>query len=463
MLYLTKKSRKDEKNMNLHIRYKKMTAGLLTAALSFGIFSISPVQAATSLKLSKKTATVTVNKSITITANKNVSKWKSSNKAIATVKKISNKKAKITGRKKGTCKITAKSGKKTVKVKITVHAKAIKTPTVTKLPAATSTPVISATPFVTNTPIVTTKPVITTTPIATEPSQTATPVVTETPVVTSIPAITEVPTAIATTTPTLEQPASSAPPVPTGAPMVTIAPSITTGPATTLDISNVKISCYYKENNQSILTLQNDTAVNFEIDKNEYYLEKKTETGWNSLPATDIYRDPDPVQLQANSILSYSLQYLDDYGTLPSGTYRIVVPLHYNDPYSKDASTYYVSCEFIIGALSTEKLSMTVTPNVDKKLSVTLQNNNSYSVKLDQSDYNIERWENDTWLPLPSIAILTPERPITLEANTTNTFSIDYTEYFGSLPSGTYRIVLPVWQTENTSNRTVLYQTFTLD
>ena len=42
--------------MNLHIRYKKMTAGLLTAALSFGVFSISPVQAATSLKLSKKTA-----------------------------------------------------------------------------------------------------------------------------------------------------------------------------------------------------------------------------------------------------------------------------------------------------------------------------------------------------------------------------------------------------------------------
>lgn len=451
--------------MNLHIRYKKMTAGLLTAVLSFGVFSISPVQAATSLKLSKKTATVTVNKSITITANKNVSKWKSSNKAIATVKKISNKKAKITGRKKGTCKITAKSGKKTVKVKITVRAKAIpaSTPTVTKLPTTTSTPVTTATPFVTSTPIVTTNPVITTTPIATEPTSTTTPFITETPIVSSTPAITEIPTPIATTTPVTEQPSFSVAPVPTGTPIVTTTPSITTTPTTTLDISKVQMSCFYKENNQSILTLQNDTAVNFEINTNDYYLEQKTQTGWNSLPAIDIYREPVSVQLQANSILSYSLENLDDYGNLPSGTYRIVIPLHYNVPYSNETSTYYVSCEFIIGALSTGKLSMTITPNIDKKLSVTLQNNNTYSIKLDQSNYNIELWKDGAWLPLPSINVLTPERPITLEANTTNTFSIDYTEYFGSLPSGTYRIVLPVWQTENTSNRTVLYQTFTLD
>lgn len=98
--------------MNLHIRYKKMTAGLLTAALSFGVFSISPVQAATSLKLSKKTATVTVNKSITITANKNVSKWKSSNKAIATVKKSATKRQKLLVVKKELAKLLQKVEKR---------------------------------------------------------------------------------------------------------------------------------------------------------------------------------------------------------------------------------------------------------------------------------------------------------------------------------------------------------------
>ena len=165
MLYLTKKSRKDEKNMNLHIRYKKMTAGLLTAALSFGIFSISPVQAATSLKLSKKTATVTVklksgltsqvkvkvqksdvaatsvtvlnkstNKKISGTVTLKMKKkltlattvapvtckqkvtFTSSNKKIATVTSS----GVITAKKKGTVTITVKVGRKSAKVKIKV-------------------------------------------------------------------------------------------------------------------------------------------------------------------------------------------------------------------------------------------------------------------------------------------------------------------------------------------------------
>ena len=52
----------------------------------------------------------------TLTKGDSIAKWKSSNNKIATV----DKKGKITAKKKGTTIITVKSGKKTVKCKVTV-------------------------------------------------------------------------------------------------------------------------------------------------------------------------------------------------------------------------------------------------------------------------------------------------------------------------------------------------------
>lgn len=74
---------------------------------------IMTVEAATSVKISKKNASIYVGKSLTlkITGSKSKVKWSSSNKAIAIV----NSKGKVTGKKKGTVNITAKvSGKKYV-------------------------------------------------------------------------------------------------------------------------------------------------------------------------------------------------------------------------------------------------------------------------------------------------------------------------------------------------------------
>lgn len=94
-------------------------------------------QAATKLQVSVSKCTLQVGKTKTVSANKKVT-WKSSNKKVATVKKITGKKAKITAKKKGTCKITAIAGKKKSVIKVTVRKATVK-PTVT--PTVTTEPV----------------------------------------------------------------------------------------------------------------------------------------------------------------------------------------------------------------------------------------------------------------------------------------------------------------------------------
>lgn len=87
---------------------------------------------ASSIKLNKKTATVTVGSSITLTASvsgksKTIT-WSSSNKAIATVVN-----GKVTGKKAGTATITAKANGQTATCKITVKAKLTKKAKVLRL------------------------------------------------------------------------------------------------------------------------------------------------------------------------------------------------------------------------------------------------------------------------------------------------------------------------------------------
>lgn len=457
-------------------RHKKAMTLMLTATLTLGTMSISPSQAATTLKLSEKSVTITVGKSTTITANKKIKKWKSSNKTIATVKKVTNKKAKITGRKKGSCKITATNGKKTVKVNVTVRGKstATATPTITNTPVATTTvvpntPEVTATiPVVTNTPIVTeapatsTNPALTNTPIITE-----TPVITEKPEVTATFSATEIPSS--STTPTMtREPVTTDIPVVTTKPAVTTNPAITTtpsaietvSPSSIIDINKVQASFVY--GNEKILSIQNDNPVDFQFYTNGYYLEQKTDDAWMPLPAIAIYREPVPAVLKANSSISYSVEYLEDYGNLKDGTYRIVVPLFYTAPNATEATTYYVTSEFTIGDFAKESVSMTVTEQSNNGLSITITNSNNSPIQLNQAAYDIEVFKNDEWISLPSVAMLRPTLPMTVTEHATSTFSIEYTEYYGFLPAGTYRIVLPISQSGNTNTDTVLYGTFSI-
>ena len=85
----------------------------------------STVQAASSIKISKKKKTLRVGDKYTlkITGTSKKVKWKSSNKKVATV----NSKGKVKAKKKGTATITAKVGGKKYKCKITVKkAKVLK-------------------------------------------------------------------------------------------------------------------------------------------------------------------------------------------------------------------------------------------------------------------------------------------------------------------------------------------------
>ena len=92
---------------------------LLTGQVVFtNLSTTSVVQAASSIKLSKKKKTLRVGDKYTlkITGTSKKVKWTSSNKKVATV----NSKGKVKAKKKGTATITAKVGGKKYKCKITV-------------------------------------------------------------------------------------------------------------------------------------------------------------------------------------------------------------------------------------------------------------------------------------------------------------------------------------------------------
>ena len=110
------------------MRKKKIIASLMAAsvvATTLATTQPTLVQAATKLKVSVTKCTLQVGKTKKISANKKVT-WKSSDKKVATVKKVNGKKATITALKKGTCKITASTGKKKSVIKVTVKKSNVK-------------------------------------------------------------------------------------------------------------------------------------------------------------------------------------------------------------------------------------------------------------------------------------------------------------------------------------------------
>lgn len=157
-----------------------MIVGLICASLTMGICSITTEavyakdtdngslvkqlaqqQEEEKIVISKKEKEVTlqVDKAITIKTNKKAT-WKVSNKKIVKIKKLSNKKISITGKKKGTCTLTAKYGKVSKKIKVTVKAKK-KTVQTEPTPLVTPTAVPSEAPVAPIEPIITKMPGIT--------------------------------------------------------------------------------------------------------------------------------------------------------------------------------------------------------------------------------------------------------------------------------------------------------------
>ena len=99
---------------------KKAMALLMAAVLAGSALYSGVADAASAIKLNKKTAKIAVGKSVTlkVRGTKKV-KWKSSKKSVATV----NAKGKVTGKKAGKAVVTAKVKGKTLKCKVTVTKK----------------------------------------------------------------------------------------------------------------------------------------------------------------------------------------------------------------------------------------------------------------------------------------------------------------------------------------------------
>ena len=139
------------------------------------------VNAATKVKINKKSATIYVGKTVQlkVTGTQKKVTWKSSNKKVATV----TTKGKVKGVKKGKATITATVSKKKYSCKVTVKEKVIATATPTVKPTEKPNAIATEIPKATNTP----KPTVIPTEI---PMSTPTPppgsiiIPTQTPVVT---------------------------------------------------------------------------------------------------------------------------------------------------------------------------------------------------------------------------------------------------------------------------------------
>jgi hypothetical protein len=98
--------------------YKRFISVITILALLAVLIPMNVTEASSQLELNKTKAKICVNQVVKLKVTNSSSKvtWKSSNTKIATVSKS----GKVTGKKVGTCTITAKVGKKSVKCKVTV-------------------------------------------------------------------------------------------------------------------------------------------------------------------------------------------------------------------------------------------------------------------------------------------------------------------------------------------------------
>ncbi len=138
------------------VKFKKLAIFVLAVAI---IFAVQANAAKKKVKLSTTKISLYVGDSykLKLKNNKKKVKWSSSNKKVATV----SKKGKVKAKKKGSCRITAKVGKKKYVCKVTVKKEKVRvvkvmvtpTPLPTEVPRPTLTPRSTLTPRPTLTPI----------------------------------------------------------------------------------------------------------------------------------------------------------------------------------------------------------------------------------------------------------------------------------------------------------------------
>lgn len=126
---------------------KKKGTATITAKVGKKKYTCKVTVKAPAVTLSEKSKTLTVGQSFNLTLkNTNSSvKWTTSNKNVATIKKVSKYKYKVTGKKAGTATITAKVGSKKYSCKVTVEAPSLSSTKLSLTVGSSSTLKISGT------------------------------------------------------------------------------------------------------------------------------------------------------------------------------------------------------------------------------------------------------------------------------------------------------------------------------
>ena len=452
------------------------------------------------LSLSAKKVTLSVGASKSVSANQKVS-WKLSNKKIVQVKKLSNKKLKLTGKTIGKCILTAYKGKTKKTVTIIVKAASSTVPSAT--PIAGTMPVVNTMP-----PTGLTPPTSNAVPVSPSPNTTAsaTPMVSAPPVQqgstqipTGIPGTTnptfpstEVPAQTATTVPTIAAtnttPTTSAtevatksasPESVTATPISTASgPSFSPSVATTTSCANCTPSmeptgtpvCSTEkpvastEPVEMIVTSVNENSVELEFRNHTSYLatrgynftlEKKENGCWKEVPKRENAQEETPdlsleVPPYAWEQCNVPVTFDAYFNSLPSGIYRLSMQLHleehflYNDEYDVTAHAIFVAPE--------QPVEMTVTNVYENSVELHFCNHFDFSVGFGYN-FTLEKKENgywrkvpqreDAWDPIPNLYF-------TLEPGEEKNYDVPVTfgSYFNSLPSGTYRISTQIQATD---------------
>ena len=192
----------------------------LVLAGSMVISMISPADAASKMRISKKKVTIAKGEKVTLKVKKATKKVKWSvtkGKKVVTLSKKKKTSVVVTGKKAGKAVVTAKAGKKKATCKITVTA--AKKNQATQAPEATTT--VTAAPA-SQTPAATAKASAAPT-ASVAPTATAAPTATVAPTATAAPTATVAPTATA-------EPTATVAPTATAAPTATVAPTATAAP-----------------------------------------------------------------------------------------------------------------------------------------------------------------------------------------------------------------------------------------
>lgn len=438
------------------MKKKKVIASLVVASVvATTLTTAQPTitQAATNLKVSVAKCTLQVGKTKTVSANKKVT-WKSSDKNVATVKKVNGKKATITALKKGTCKITASAGKKKSVIKVTVKKSSVKynvTPTTN--PQVILGEITSGGAVSTNTPTT-----------SQETPKNDTQVYMNETCGVSIGL-----SDVNTTSGTIVIKNNSGAEVSFGmgysiekyenGQWTKMASNPVAIPAIAAVVfhektytSNVNWSDAYGSLAQGTYRLVKQVTVNGQGNKSiacQFMIDENTEVGATSQPTTTVQpgvptEQPVAVPPQtANPAYNESMHTLspEEKEKLEQAIPADNMPIITEEPTTSQGTSQ-----------TDTQVYMDETCGVSISLSdvnttggiICLANNSGNDLLFFGLDYSIEKYEDGQWKWLTSNPVVVPEVGIAVENGKTYTMNLDWTKVYGSLTQGTYRVVKPI-------------------